>query len=882
LLPIILDDYIAGKKELIKEFQKNPDRFWRVKLFDDLGFQRRQCKSCGNFFWTLTDREVCSDASCRPYEFIGSPATSRKFDYITAWKALESFFVENGHTSVKRYPVVCRWYPLYFTIAGIVDFYRIENKRVTFEHPANPLIVPQVCLRFNDMPNVGVTGRAETSFCMANQTAFYDGKNGYWKDRCIELDYAMLTKAFGVRPEDITFAEDVWLGDSAFGASLEFRAKGLELGNAVFTEFSGTPSSFTEMKEKVIDMGAGSDRLAWLSQGTPTVYDAAYGPVIERMKREAGIGRDDLFLKYSKLAGGLDLDDVPDVDAAFAGIAGRLGTDPKELKAAIEPHRAVYAVMDHTKTLLFALSDGALFSNVGGGYNLRALFRRAMGFLDRFKFPFDIYSVAELEADFLKPMNPELAENLDYVNKVLRLEEEKYKETKTRTRGIVKSLIESKAEFTEDVLTELYDSQGISPELLQEAAEKEGIKIEIPTNFYADITDRHAKEKTDDEKESGAKAGLPKTEKLYYENEKMYAFEAKVLQINGEDVVLDRTAFYPRGGGQEPDHGTVGGCQVYDVEKSGDVIFHKVRAPSFKAGGTVSCTIEQERRERIRRHHTATHLITMAARETLGKHVWQAGSKKDADGAHLDITHYESLTSEQVRSIEDFANGMIRKRVPVVKELLPRGVAERKYGFVIYQGGSIPEANLRVISIAGIESEACGGLHVDNTSEIEKVYIFSCKKVQDGFIRFEFVAGERLVEETMAELERRRQLDKERLEAKLAELREKKVRDKALKASGETMFGVNYVDTDDMRQLRIIANESVKKEPERFVVLVGNGVVVGARGKKCNVELEAAVKEAAGIMGGFASGKGGEFKGGGPLKEKGKDAAERLKQILHG
>ncbi|MGH1520866.1 MAG: alanine--tRNA ligase-related protein, partial [Nitrosopumilus sp.] len=128
------------KKEILKEFSSDPDRYYKVKLFEEQGFTRKACIKCGRFFWTLdSERNLCPDDGNDTYSFIGDPPTSKRFDYTQAWKQVEEFFVKNNHTSVSRYPVVCRWRDdLYFTIASIVDFQRVMGSKVVFEFPANP------------------------------------------------------------------------------------------------------------------------------------------------------------------------------------------------------------------------------------------------------------------------------------------------------------------------------------------------------------------------------------------------------------------------------------------------------------------------------------------------------------------------------------------------------------------------------------------------------------------------------------------------------------------------------------------------------------------------------------------------------------------------
>lgn len=248
------------------------------------------------------------------------------------------------------------------------------------------------------------------------------------------------------------------------------------------------------------------------------------------------------------------------------------------------------------------------------------------------------------------------------------------------------------------------------------------------------------------------------------------------------------------------------------------------------------------------------------------------------------MTHYEPLTEEQRKKIEDFVNNMIKKKIKVKKEVLPRNVAEEKYGFVIYQGGSIPETTLRIISIAGIDSEACGGLHVDNTEEIEEVFIFNTRRIQDGVIRVEYVSGKDLVKKTKEKISRENKLAEERYKKKLHEIKEEKEKIIGLQqavrmTATEVKLGINYISTEDMKEIETIARESVKEKPEDYSIIIGKGIVFGIKGEKCKKDIEKIVKETAKIMGGSAGGSGNEFKGGGPLKEKSKEAYEKVKDL---
>ncbi|MGA2665009.1 MAG: alanine--tRNA ligase-related protein, partial [Nitrososphaerales archaeon] len=347
---------MANDKALLQEkFSKDYDKYYLVDLFKRKGFVRKQCVRCGKHFWTLkSERTICDDPPCSVYSFIGDPPAKSRLDYVGTWKVIEDFFRSNGHTIVPRYPVVARWRPdLYFTVASIIDFQRIEGGKVIFELPANPLVVPQMCLRFNDLPTVGLNGKHNSSFCMVGQTAIANSE-GYWKDRCIDLDFDLVTKQLGIPEDELSFIEGTWMGYGAFGYCLDYFVRGLELGNAVFTAFEGDVSHYSEMKEPVIDMGAGLERLAWITQGTPTSYDVVFASVLSRMKEEFKLDYDeDLFLRYSRIAGSMNLDEYPSLSEARGEIARILGVSPSVLAEQLGPIQALYSVADHARTLLF-------------------------------------------------------------------------------------------------------------------------------------------------------------------------------------------------------------------------------------------------------------------------------------------------------------------------------------------------------------------------------------------------------------------------------------------------------------------------------------------------------------------------------------------------
>ncbi len=723
-----------NKKEILDKFSADPQRYYNVNLFEDQGFERKSCKTCNRYFWTLdANRDKCPDHSDDTYSFIGEPPTSKRFDYTQSWKEVESFFVKNNHTSINRYPVVCRWRDdLYFTIASIVDFQRVMGSKVTFEFPANPLVVPQTCLRFKDLENVGVTGRHFSSFCMIGQHSI-PNESGYWKDECVNLDFNLLTQQFGIDKKEITFVEDVWEGGGSFGSSLEYFVRGLELGNAVFTEFQGDLSDYKTLDQRIIDMGAGLERFAWITMGTPTAYDCCFGPITEKLIQDAGIDANSSVLVpyFTEIAKNLELYD--DLSQVRKNAIKSTGLSDEQINRIITPLEGIYLIIDHIRTLIFAISDGALPSNVGGGYNLRIMLRRIVSTMDRLKLKFDLDEIIDIQIDYLKNTYPELEDTRDDVKEIISIEAGRYDSSKQRMQKIV-SKLDKEPSVTD--LIRLYESDGVTPEYLKEMK----VISEIPSTFYAKLSDLHQSKKQKEQLTLPLE-GIPDTELLFYGDDPR-EFSAKVLKVFDNFVVLDKTGFYARGGGQEPDHGKIGECDIVDITKHGNIVVHEIKGEIPKEGDTVSCVVDSTRRDGITKNHTSTHIINTSARSVLGSWVWQHSAFKEADHARLDITHHSALTDEDVVKIEQAANGIIESAIPVKIENFDRGTAEQKYGFRIYQGGVVPVKSVRIVSIGDLDIEACGGTHVVNTSDVEQIKITRTKRIQDGVVRIEFVSGD--------------------------------------------------------------------------------------------------------------------------------------------
>jgi alanyl-tRNA synthetase len=892
----------VDKNALRREFAAEWEKHYKLKVLMSRGFKRQKCGKCSRMFWAREQRELCGDPSCIGYQFIGSTPVKRKLGYIDTWKAIEKYFTQNGHGYVKPYPTVARWRDdLYFTIASINDFqpYVVNGE---LEPPHNPLIVPQPCIRFSDISNVGVSGRHYTNFVMVGQHAFNTKKTGdfYWKEEALTHDLNYLS-ALGIPEDEIIFQEDVWAGGGNFGPCIEYFCRGLELGNCVFMQYEVTPEGSRELGTKVIDMGAGLSRLAWITSGEPTSYETVFGPVIEEMKREAGVSIDrDLFVRFAKISGSLNEDEVPDLEKEKERIAQVLGVSKKELFDTLEPLQALYASADHLCTLLFTVTDGMLPSNAGGGYNLRMILRRVFGFEQRFGYELDYRKIMQGHADFLEYMFPHLQNGVGTTLAVIEEEQKRYKATKEKATGMVLNIVrKAKSGRTnsgqisskervgggrigKEELFTLYKSHGIPPEAVAEVAAENDVEVEMPGNFYALVRggegDDSAPEKGPSSKILFTEiADLPKTEVLYYGREE--GFRAKVLAIvNGKHIVLDRTAFYPEGGGQVSDTGALKDVEVLNVTKQAGVALHEVKdASGFSPGMEVEGVVDMERRKTISRHHTAAHLLNAACRDVLGPHIWQGGSHKDAEKAHLDVTHYRKITNEELARIEHKVNEYIMEDLPVVTHLLPRNVAESRFGFTIYQGGAVPGKELRIVSLGEVDSEACGGTHGmhHRTGELGCFKLVKRESIQDGVERIIYKCGHVAIDYVQ---ERERTLheaagilsvsDGELVKSVERFFGEWKAQRKRIEGLGEALVReeakemidgypgsplMKLLDLDE-EALKKLATKVAESEKAAAVLINKNGNVVAAAGSASGQSAKALLSRVLGELGGSGGG----------------------------
>ena len=739
---------------------------YHLDYFQSQGLVRKICRSCGAAFWTRDpEREVCGDAPCEAYDFIGNPVfTPHTLDEMR--EAFLSFFERHGHTRLERYPVVARWRDdIYLTIASIADFQPYVTSGLV-PPPANPLTISQPCIGLNDLDSVGRSGRHLTLFEMMAHHAFNTADQEiYWKNETLALCDEFLASIGGdlVR---ITYKEHPWVGGGNAGPSLEVLIGGLEVATLVFMylgreKTDQTPvlldgDPYYPMRTRIVDTGYGLERFVWASQGSPTVYDAIFPDMVSTLLRKAHlehvVDRPDaarLLALNARYAGLMDIHG-PGLLSMRKQVADRIGISLETLQEVIDPLEKVYTIADHTRCLAYMLGDCIVPSNVREGYLARLVLRRTLRIMNELGMDGDLADL--IEEQIFTAGDRSFEQDPTLIREIVHNEMERYNQTMARGGRTVQKLAgmyRSKAQpIPAKELVVLYDSHGIPPEMVREIASQEGASVDLPDNFYSMIATLHSRSvETEEnmlEKYRVRVQSLPPTRLLYYEQPDEMEFEAEVLEYVDGYVVLDQTLFYPEGGGQPSDTGHLitpdGMVRVEHAIKLGDVILHQTRGGVLNRGERVKGKIDEERRRSLMRHHTATHILLRAAKDVLGSHVHQAGAQKGSDSSRLDIRHYRHITPEEVQRIELIANQIVMEDTLVSVKWEERTRAEQKYGFELYQGGVPPGKEIRVVRV-NRDVEACAGTHCRSTGEVGPIKIIRIEHVQDGIERLEFAAG---------------------------------------------------------------------------------------------------------------------------------------------
>lgn len=768
-----------------------------LAFFHDNGFSRRDCSECGNAFWSLdAERDNCGDSTCTEYSFLGKPLSSKTMDLGAMREAFLAFWETKGHRRVPRNPVVARWRDdIYLNIASIAN-YQPHVTSGDCPPPANPLVVSQPCIRLNDLANIGRSGRHFSCFEMMGHHAFNDATrpadegwgDHYWTEECVAGGHEFLTDILGLEPTSLTYVESEWAGGGNAGPCFEVFAGGLEVATLVFMcleeaedgEFDIKGESYRMMPLRIIDTGWGLERLAWASTGTPSAYETVFPDTLSDLRQRATVAIADderarsIIAMHARVQGVLNLDVGMKLDKLRGEVVERLAahdieTTVAELEAIMGPVETLYGLADHLRCLSFMVGDGLVPGNVKAGYLMRLMFRRAFRFAKDLGIEAPLSELLAANMERMTKEFPDFAAAIPRAKEMADLEAQRHDESKARGLRLVERVLQKSKSMDTEQLLDLYDTHGLGPHTVAEAAAAHGVTIDVPDDFDMLLAERHSKEKK-------AKVAriipdeIPATRLTFYEAQDVQVFDALVQWVGEVDdhpaCVLDQTAFFWDTGGQPGDQGVLktddGEVRVLGMKKDGDHAIHLLESP-VELGSTVEGVVDWELRMDHTRSHTATHIMNQTVRRVLGPHSWQAGTQKYRDCARVDMSHFRRPNSEELAEIERLANWVVLAGAPVTRTWWQRTEAEAHYGFSLLQGGIPKGRDVRVVEIGAVprppaagsgpneydafdwdgpfDTEYCGGTHCDATHQVGPIKLWRTERVQDGVERFEYSAG---------------------------------------------------------------------------------------------------------------------------------------------
>jgi alanyl-tRNA synthetase len=674
----------------------------------------------------------------------------------------------------------------------------------------------------------------------------------------------------------------------------------MEIWNLVFMQFDRSetePGTYKldPLPAPSVDTGAGLERLAVVLQGVKSNYDTdLIRPIIDFTARLA------------------DRHYEPETQEGFA----------------------MRVIADHARAAAFSIADGILPGNEGRNYVLRKIMRRGI-YQGHHTLQFEgsfFNQVTNYVVDLMKDSYPELEAHREFIEKMVRLEEDRFRSTLTVGLNKLDELFTStKGAMPEyKALARLYDTFGTPRDLIRVGLEERGFAIEEDEFNRSFDEALQELQQTAATVKHQAKArinpvyeGLAKSVFKGYETTKVT--DAKIVAVvNDNEIVLDRTPFYAESGGQVGDQGllvgTANGLAVVEDTYSPvqGVIVHKVQVQegSLKVGDVVSAEVDVEKRDATRRNHTATHLMHAALREVLGTHVKQAGSVVAPAYLRFDFSHYQPLTNEEKEEIERLVNYHILRNEPVQTDEMAIEEAMRSGAMALF--GEKYGERVRVLSIKGLEGifsrELCGGTHVRATGDIGLFKITSDESIASGVRRIRAITGvdayerfresEVLVDELTAGLRTSRSdlaTTVTRLQEELKKAR-READDLRLKiASGAVGASANGDESREVAGVKVVAREAsgldaaaMRQLSDTLLARIKSGVVVLGRstdGKvslivRTSADLTARVpagqviKELAPIVGGRGGGKADMAEGGGSQPEKLGAALEQSYSVI--
>jgi len=830
------------------------------------------------------------------------------------------FFIEHNHKQLPSAPLVPNDPTLLFTSAGMVQFKDIFAGRIEPRHPR--VTTCQKCFRTTDIGNVGKTAYHNTFFEMLGNFSFGD----YFKQGAIELWWELLTEQLGVPGERLTAAvyeEDdeayeIWrdviglpvdrivrlgkehnwwgpVGDSGpcgpdseihFDAGAEHGCgpdcagpacdcnRFNELGNIVFIQYDQQKDgTLVPLDHGCIDTGMGLERTSSILQGVATVYDTdVFRPIVEAI--EAAMPR-----AYTE------------ADATYRN-----------------------AIADHMRAALFLLADGVMPGNERQGYVFRRILRRAIRASKRLELaPGTLSGFADAVADSLGDVYPEILEVRTLGERLIAREEETFRRTLREGERRLEKLIGGLKADGETLLPgnaafELTDTYGFPLEMIEEIATDEGVRVDA-VSFEAALAAQRKRSKSGSV-DISAQVGVSATGTVIHQwhrkatlfvGHKQLETDSEVLGFDADasHVVFSATPFYAEGGGQVGDTGAIRNltrdfeARVANTTKhTHGATLHHLDGSSrlFEEGDHCRLVVDTERRRRIERNHTATHLLHAALRKVLGAHVKQAGSLVNDEELRFDFSHFEQLSPEEIARVEDFANAAVLADLEMVTREMPLEKAQAMGAIGLFEEEYRGKDVVRVISAGDVSTELCGGTHVRRTGEIGLIKIIGEESIASGVRRIRAITGEQILTRLrdLSDLVRRiRDVTGEepleaiaRLKAESKEMLHRLEEASVAEAAGRSgdllkraeeigearmISGRADLSADQLKNLSDLLEEKARPA---VVVLVGDaegsGIAICKASKGLDVDCGALVREMAGILGGGGGGGRGFAQGGGP------------------
>jgi alanyl-tRNA synthetase len=631
--------------------------------------------------------------------------------------------------------------------------------------PSKRMTTCQKCIRTPDIERVGKTSRHGTYFEMLGNFSFGD----YFKVDAIKWAWEFFTEVLEI-PKDLLYcsvyleddeAYEIWTktigvseshmmklgkednfwehGSGPCGPCSEiyiYRGKGdaptnlnyamdndelIEVWNLVFSQFdSDGAGTYTEMETKNIDTGMGLERLACLVQGVDNLFE---------------------------------VDTVKNIMAHICKISGI------EYKKTESSDISLRVITDHIRSTVFMVGDGVIPSNEGRGYVLRRLLRRAsrhgrlLGVKDSF-----LYKVTETVIKENENAYPELREKDEYIKKIIKVEEENFAKTIDKGLELLNEELKSvTGKLSGDVAFKLSDTFGFPIDLTVELCSERGIEVEL--DRYGELVQQQRNTAKADYKAKGGssweaeelKFDFPETEFIGYD---VLSVDAKVLHIDENVIVLDKTPFYAESGGQVGDVGTVAGISIADTKKdsAGHVLhiidkdFSGEKCEIPNVGDIVAACVDKQKRMATMKNHTSAHILQAVLRDVLGDHVHQAGQLVSPEECRFDFNHFSAVSESELAEIETKVNEIIGDAQPVNTQVMTVDEAKNTGAMALF--GEKYGDTVRVVSVGdGTSKEFCGGTHVPNTAFIGAFKILSENSVAAGTRRIAAVTGTGILKE---------------------------------------------------------------------------------------------------------------------------------------